>query len=57
MATIKGPNELLTDHLRMKMRDAGLDPDTYDPDFIFGVFIVWLAENDAVLTGTGVEKA
>lgn len=56
MATVPSGSELLTEHLRDSMRRAGLDPDVYDPDFIFGVFIMWLAENDSVLTGTGVEK-
>lgn len=56
MPTVPSGSELLTEHLRTRLKNAGLDPDVYDPDFIFGVFIMWLAENDSVLTGQGVEK-
>lgn len=56
MPTVPNGTDLLLSHLRHKLREGGLNPDVYDPDFIYGIFIMWLGENDALLTSRGVEK-
>lgn len=50
----------LNDQLRLKLtkelRGQGHNLETFDPDFIVGVVMEFLSENDAVLTATGVRR-
>ena len=56
MGRIRSADELLLEHIRASCVSAGVDPDKYDPDFIYGVILMWLADKDAVLTPNGVRR-
>lgn len=44
----------LTGHLRYVLTKEMGWVDRYDPDFIMGTLMAWLAENNCALTGEGV---
>lgn len=53
---VETPDEMLTARIHREARSAGVNLDTYDPDFIIGVTMAFLAEHQAVLTPRGVVK-
>jgi hypothetical protein len=58
-ATLPRPPDLnvaLRARLRDELKAQGYHVDTYDPDFVVGVVIGFLSDNDAVLTATGVRR-
>jgi hypothetical protein len=49
-------NVALRTRLAKELKDQGYFLETFDPDFVVGVFIGFLSDNDAVLTPTGVRR-
>jgi hypothetical protein len=49
-------NEGLRRQLAAELKAQGYPLDIYDPDFVLGVVKGFLADNDAVLTHTGVRR-
>jgi hypothetical protein len=49
-------NVALRVRLMKELKDQGYFLETFDPDFVVGVFIGFLSDNDAVLTSTGVRR-
>lgn len=56
MTTVPTAFDLLKNEIKQKCDKASVVLDVYDPDFILGVIIGWLDDNDAVLTARGIEK-
>lgn len=54
--TIPTAGEMLTTRIHRRARAAGVALDVYDPDFIVGVVMEFLAEHEAVLTPAGIVK-
>jgi hypothetical protein len=46
----------LHDHITQSAKNAGLNFDVYDPDFLVGTIMVWLDKKDLALTGGGLKR-
>ncbi len=49
-------NKDLRERLAKELKAQGYFLETFDPDFVIGVVVGFLSDNDAVLTATGVRR-